>query len=156
MTMPKMDATTTIMFSVPGRPKPWSRRVVNRRTGASFIPREVESYKSLVRDAFYAAVEGQPTEMLHDGPVTVMVHAFFPIPKSRPRWWRERAEIDRMPMTGRPDGDNVLKMILDALNSVAYGDDRQVYRVEIAKRYSPRPRCDVRIELREPPRKGAG
>jgi Holliday junction resolvase RusA-like endonuclease len=47
--------------------------------------------------------------------------------------------------TGRPDLDNVIKSILDALNGVAYSDDSAVISVTAEKRYAENPRVDVML-----------
>jgi Holliday junction resolvase RusA-like endonuclease len=46
---------------------------------------------------------------------------------------------------GKPDWDNVGKIISDALNEVAYKDDSQIYQCTVAKMYSDRPRVFVQI-----------
>ncbi len=38
--------------------------------------------------------------------------------------------------TKRPDSDNIVKIILDALNGVAYQDDSQVCKIHFAKIYA--------------------
>ena len=45
----------------------------------------------------------------------------------------------------KPDIDNVCKVVADALNGVAYNDDRQIVYTEISKRYDDMPRMDVSI-----------
>lgn len=46
----------------------------------------------------------------------------------------------------RRDLDNVCKPLLDALNGVAYGDDRQIVHIELTKRLDPkRPRVEVKL-----------
>jgi Holliday junction resolvase RusA-like endonuclease len=46
----------------------------------------------------------------------------------------------------KPDGDNVLKIIADALNGIAYYDDTQVVSQSITKEYSLEPKVVVRIQ----------
>ena len=48
--------------------------------------------------------------------------------------------------TKKPDADNVMKIILDALNGVAYEDDRQIVALAIRKTYGEKP--GVRVEIR--------
>lgn len=52
--------------------------------------------------------------------------------------------------TKKPDIDNVIKVIADALNGVAYDDDKQIIDVSARKVYSETPRVDVRIRIIEP------
>jgi Holliday junction resolvase RusA-like endonuclease len=37
------------------------------------------------------------------------------------------------PVTKKPDADNIGKLVLDALNGVAYKDDSQVFSIEVEK-----------------------
>ena len=45
----------------------------------------------------------------------------------------------------KPDIDNVVKVVCDALNSVAYHDDTQVIRVVAEKVYSDEPKLVIEI-----------
>lgn len=60
-------------------------------------------------------------------PVTVLIQAFQPLPKSRPKRtiWE--------PFTSKPDADNIVKLVLDSLNRVAFHDDAQVTDVNARK-----------------------
>lgn len=116
------------------------------RVGAGvrmFTPAKTERYESLVRDAYHRAVA---VSTAHDGPVLLSVRTYWPIPQSRPKRWKAEAEREGVYMTSRPDGDNVLKALCDALNGIAWRDDAQVCAAAVWKFYSPRPRMSVRIE----------
>lgn len=66
--------------------------------------------------------------------VSVSVSAFFPIPKSYSKAKRQ-ACIDReLRPDKKPDIDNILKSVLDAMNRVAYEDDKQVVEL-IGRKY---------------------
>lgn len=41
------------------------------------------------------------------------------------------------PYTSRSDADNQIKAISDALNKIAYGDDRQIANIAIRREYGP-------------------
>jgi Holliday junction resolvase RusA-like endonuclease len=45
----------------------------------------------------------------------------------------------------KPDLDNVVKAVLDALNGVVYLDDAQVVNLVATKRYATEPRVEVYI-----------
>ena len=46
----------------------------------------------------------------------------------------------------KPDIDNVVKLVADALNEVAYKDDTQIIELECRKFYSDIPRIEITIE----------
>ena len=45
----------------------------------------------------------------------------------------------------KPDCDNVLKIIADSLNQIAYKDDAQIVESIVKKRYAEVPQTEVRI-----------
>ena len=50
------------------------------------------------------------------------------------------------PYLKKPDGDNILKLVCDALNGVAWVDDCQVYSASIDKFYGNEDQIEVVIE----------
>ena len=81
-----------------------------------------------------------------DGPLSVTVEALFPIPVSWSRRQYDRALAGAVLPTGRPDVDNILKM-LDALNGVVFADDKQITSALVRKRYSNKPALIVKVTL---------
>ena len=49
----------------------------------------------------------------------------------------------------KPDADNIIKVVADALNKVAYRDDADLVQVSFEKFYSWQPRLEVEIESLE-------
>lgn len=47
--------------------------------------------------------------------------------------------------TKKPDLDNIMKCVTDALNEIAYQDDKQIVSASIEKYYSEEPRVEVAI-----------
>jgi Holliday junction resolvase RusA-like endonuclease len=66
----------------------------------------------------------------------VYITAFFPIPKSTSKKNRALMLEDKLLPTKKPDSDNIAKVICDALNGVAYGDDTQIVKLVVNKRYT--------------------
>ena len=50
-------------------------------------------------------------------------------------------------MPGKPDWDNIGKIVCDSLNLVAYHDDSAVVDAQVRKFYSETPRVDVMIKV---------
>ena len=45
----------------------------------------------------------------------------------------------------KPDADNILKIVADALNGIAYGDDKQVVTAQVQKQYAEQAHTKVEI-----------
>lgn len=51
-----------------------------------------------------------------------------------------------MPTRRKVDTDNLLKLLLDSMNGIAYADDSQVSRLEASRHYCPEcPRTEVEV-----------
>ena len=48
--------------------------------------------------------------------------------------------------TKKPDIDNIAKIILDALNKLAFKDDNQITKLEIEKKYGTEEKIFVKVE----------
>lgn len=91
-----------------------------RRGGkvTSFTPEKTRRFESEVRTAWVEQVGIGYREFT--GPVRVDVCYSRELAKSNPKFWAGRADL------GKPDADNVLKAVLDALGGVAFADDSRV------------------------------
>jgi Holliday junction resolvase RusA-like endonuclease len=67
-------------------------------------------------------------------PCKLHVLAQFEIPKSWPKKRREAATRGEV-YPGKPDIDNIVKIVADALNGVCFEDDAQVIEVVARKKY---------------------
>lgn len=67
-------------------------------------------------------------------PLKMHIDFFFKIPKS----WSKVKKENIPHHTSRPDIDNLIKSIKDALNGVAYDDDSQVVSIFARKQYADR------------------
>ena len=79
------------------------------------------------------------------GPLSLRVVAEYAPPKSWSKAWKTSACGE--PYAQKPDGSNVLKLVEDALNGVAYADDRQIAEVSIRQVYGAAD--SLTIEIRE-------
>lgn len=99
--------------------------------GHAFTPKDTVQYEKLVRDC-YKQQDGRYLE----GPIKALIIACYKIPKS---YSKKRVQAIRDGLekpTKKPDADNIAKIILDSLNSVAYKDDSQIIELSIIKRYT--------------------
>ena len=51
-----------------------------------------------------------------------------------------------MPHTSKPDCDNVLKGLQDAMESIVYQADQQIVKVSVLKEYSTTPGVTITIQ----------
>ena len=79
-------------------------------------------------------------------PLEISILALFPIPKYVSRKTKELMLNGRLFPTKKPDADNIIKVILDALNGLAYRDDVQICRVYFEKMYAEIPETKVLIK----------
>lgn len=120
-------------FVVEGEPQGKARPRFSRRSGTVYTPAKTAKYEKEIRDSFLAA----GGKLIPEGSyVLVTIDAYFEIPKSYTKRKRLACERNINRPDKKPDIDNVLKVVLDALNGVAYVDDKQVIGVICRKWYS--------------------
>lgn len=131
-----------VLFSVPGEPGHKGRPRFTRY-GHTYTDKKTVEFENLVRVAFAQHVPGhQP----YEGQCRVEIDAYFPIPISTSKKRKALMMDGLIRPTKRPDCDNIAKAVLDALNSVAYNDDKQIIEMLVRKWYSDVPRTIVMIE----------
>jgi Holliday junction resolvase RusA-like endonuclease len=133
----------TIKFIVPGKPQGKARpRFAN---GHTYTPQSTVDYENLIKQSFLLSPDRPRTPL--NCPVAISVDVFHQIPANASRG-RTVALLKAYPMV-KPDLDNVIKAVLDALNGLAYIDDKQVIRIDAKRYYSVNARVDVQIEVIE-------
>lgn len=58
---------------------------------------------------------------------------------------RAKSRKDLHPI-GKPDADNILKLVGDSLNKIVWDDDSQIVAIEYARYYGPTDRVHIRVE----------
>lgn len=79
--------------------------------------------------------------------IAVKVIAYFPVPASYSKTKRAACEANVIKHMVKPDVDNVVKAVLDAMNDCVYFDDSQVYKIEVEKRYTDRPEGYYKVQI---------
>lgn len=125
-----------------------------------YTPEETRKYEGLLRAKAIDAMDGR--EILSE-PLTVLVFAYLPIPKSWSVRQHDNAVADILRPVAKPDGDNFLKIVLDAFNPyvdkatkiripVVWDDDLLVVDARVVKIYAKRsPGIIVEIRRAGPP-----
>lgn len=134
-------------FIVEGKPqgKARARTYYDKRAGKmrSFTPDQTKSYEDLIRWSYKSA----GGRYMVEATLQVDIQAHYPIPKSWNRGKTNEAVMGITRPTVKPDCDNIIKVVLDALNGVAYYDDKQVVCVSCNKYYGDR--GYLKIAIRE-------
>lgn len=136
----------SVSFEIPGPPQGKARpRVVRAKNGMSmtYTPDKTVAYEELVRLRFKAAAQG--FRFADDAQLAIQITAYYPVPKSKSKRIRADMIAGAIRPTKKPDCDNVIKIICDALNELAYKDDSQIVTTQMAKYYAEVPRTVVKI-----------
>jgi len=130
-----------ITICLAGTPTGKGRPRFVRVTGRAYTPAKTRDYEDNLRYAAQVAMGGRAPL---DVPLDVTVTATFPIPESWSQKKKRSALLYEIRPTTKPDADNLLK-VLDALNQVAFVDDKQIVRATIEKFYGLAPRLEIVI-----------
>lgn len=127
-----------VKFIVPGVPVGKGRpRVTKTHT---YTPKRTKDYEQHVRECW---MEQSNQKFPDDTPLELIVRAYFPIPKSVSK--KKHREMNGQWFLHKPDLDNAVKIVADALNGYAYADDSRIAVVYAIKRYSEIPRAEIEI-----------
>lgn len=127
-----------VSITIPGKPLGKQRARVTR--WGTYTPKQTVNYETLIKQ-LYIVKELPKLE----GYLKIDIDAYFEIPKSTSKTNRERMVNGEMLPDKKPDLDNIQKIICDALNGIAYDDDKQIVKAVINKWYAADPRVEIRI-----------
>lgn len=137
--------TPMINFKIDGQPqrkqRPRFSRVCNYvRT---YTPKETINYENWIKLCYQQQVGQMYSD--DDSSLVVNIIAYYQIPKS----WSDKKKIQAIRGEIMPhnsiDVDNTAKVVLDALNGIAYKDDHYITDLRVSKRYSNQPCVEVSI-----------
>lgn len=133
-----------IRFTIPGNPRGKQRPRLCKFNGKNYVytPKETVNYEDLVKSSYLAKYNSC---FKKDVPLEVLILAAFSIPKKIKKGLKSLMAAGVLLPTKKPDCDNIIKIILDGLNGVAYHDDSQICRVSLKKIYSEKPGIAVLI-----------
>ncbi|OMD69177.1 hypothetical protein BSK48_17015 [Paenibacillus odorifer] len=134
-----------IKFTVYGAPVAQGRARATTATGfvKMYDPAKSKHYKDYVRLASREYAPSQPLQ----GALGLEVIAYRPLTSVIRKSLKKAAAAEKgeiLPTT-KPDADNYLKGITDALKNIMWIDDSQVVEATVKKRYSAKPRIEISI-----------
>lgn len=137
-----------IQFTVPGPPVSKARPRVVTLTSKSgkpfshaYTPKKTANYENWIRLCFEGAKpkDFKPLE----GPVKLYLNIYEAIPASFSKKKRQDAVDLKIFPLKKPDWDNFGKIFSDALNGIAYTDDKNIVQASVTKNYGLEPRVWV-------------
>ena len=140
---------TAFAVFVPGEPKgqPRPRAFAFRGKARVFDPGTAEGFKAAVALAVQPHLPPEPLT----GPFAVTLTAVFSRPKSHSTKKGLRPGAPTL-HTGKPDADNVLKAVCDALTGIGlWRDDSQVAKVSVRKEYGICPGVYLKVRSIDAP-----
>jgi Holliday junction resolvase RusA-like endonuclease len=138
------EMSESIIFTIPGTPVGKGRPKFARRGKfvTTYTPEKTASYENLVKLYASQAMCGhQP----YQGAVSASIGLWLVPPASWSKKKRAQALAHEIHPTSKPDIDNVVKGIFDAMNDIVFVDDKQVVRLHVEKFYSEIARAEVKI-----------
>ena len=122
-----------VKFNVFGKPRGKQRPRLCSVGGRNIVytPKQTIEYEKLIKASYSASSK---VFFERNIPIEINILAYF--------FHKSSIEF----ATKKPDADNIIKIVLDALNKVAFYDDAQVAKICFEKRYSKMPRLEITIQ----------
>lgn len=114
--------------------------------------KEKLSFAEELDHQMYLAYHSEDLYIVHEA--TSFTHAqcfhveatfYMPIPKSTPK--KRAGEMIGKCHSSKPDGDNLIKFVLDGMNKIVWKDDAKVCHLKIQKIYSDNPRTEIDVTV---------
>ncbi|WP_034757748.1 RusA family crossover junction endodeoxyribonuclease [Rossellomorea vietnamensis] len=134
-----------VEFTVYGNPVAQGRPRAGKTRGGKTVlydPTKSKNFKQYVK---MCASQHRPDQLL-EGPLVLIVKVYKPTLKNFSKRKTQEAEEGIIRPVTKPDLDNYLKGISDALNQVIWHDDSQIVETVVSKYYSQTPRVEIQVK----------
>lgn len=137
-------------FTIPGEAVGKGRPKFSTRNGFAhaYTPKKTADYENFVKECYKSA-----SSEYSENPLEVRIIAWCGIPKSTTKKNRALMLEGKTKPAKKPDLDNIIKIVLDSLNGIAYKDDSQIVSLIAQKFYAEEARVEVEI-IEKDDRKG--
>lgn len=136
-----MELTLTVPGEPQGKGRPRFARIGNKTIART--PDKTVIYENLIVTV-YRQKYGD-SRFLDNESLDLRIDAYFPVPASMSKKKREQMYEGIIRPAKKPDADNIIKVVADSLNGIAYRDDAQIVECRLAKYYSDHPRLEIII-----------
>ncbi len=128
---PEIDSAIRFFVDAEPIPQPRQRHAYRNGIVMNYVPKShpIHVFKQVVRIRAKEAYNGQPLE----GPIKLYI--LFLLTRPGRLVWKSKP-MPRVWAPGRPDTDNFIKGVQDALNGAIWQDDSQIVHLEAMKMYA--------------------
>jgi Holliday junction resolvase RusA-like endonuclease len=138
-----MELRLTIPGEPQGKQRPRFARMGNKTITRT--PDKTVIYENLIVTAYQSKYGDAKFKFADNEPLDMRIDAYFPVPASVSNKKREQMYGGIIRPAKKPDADNIIKVVADSLNGIAYRDDAQIVECRLAKYYSDHPRLEIII-----------
>lgn len=122
-------------FTVYGKPQGKARPRFTRQ-GRAYTPKNTVDYEKQIKQAYVSA---GGTLISDTAPIQICITAYL-----------KKAKSNKMVSpTLKPDADNIAKAVCDAINNIAYKDDKQIVYLSVCKFWADDGIEKVVVEIEE-------
>lgn len=95
--------------------------------GQVYTPKQTTTYEQQIIVGYYKQCGN--AKFPEESQLELFVKAYYKIPKNASKKKRIAMLSEEIRPTKKPDGDNILKAVADALNGVCYKDDKSIVKI---------------------------
>lgn len=123
--------TQLVRIVVPGRlgGKGRPRFAVRGGYARAYTPEKTRNQEAMLRTL---AAQAMGAQSLLEGPLSVHIE----IVQQPPQSWSKKKQASAKWISGKPDADNVIKIIGDSLNGIVWRDDSQIAKLQFVRHYA--------------------
>lgn len=129
-----------LVFEVPGKVRGKGRPRFTRRGNfvSTYTDDKTTAYEKLIQASYL-----KHTSYISQKSVRISMYICFAPNKSDTKKNRIIKLLNKLWPNKKPDVDNVIKVVLDALNKIAYADDTQVNEVHVLRHFDEQERLVI-------------
>lgn len=132
----------SVFGEVIGKGRPKFRRVGEYTQ--TYTPKRTSDYENLIRMEYETQV-GRRAFFEKGKALAMSIFIYKEIPQSTSGKKRTQMLEGKILPGKRPDVDNCIKVVCDALNKVAFHDDSQIVQLNVEAVYDERPRMEITL-----------
>lgn len=140
-----MHGTDRVVINLDIEPTPQLRPRATSRGGFVHVydPPKLKAYKLEIKRLAELTKAGQQDPLT--GPLAVKVTFYRTVQRSLSKAETDRRLTNKVKPTTKPDVDNYIKSLLDALNGILWKDDAQIVKLEAQKKYAEKGHIEMVI-----------